>query len=41
MKVVIATAMMIEFGINQRQRLLAKTKRIMVDIERKRYTSSI
>jgi hypothetical protein len=41
MKVAIATAVMIEFGINQRQRFLSKTKRIMFDIETEKYTSSI
>jgi len=41
MKVAIATAMMIELGISQRQRFLAKNKRIMVDIQTKRYTFSI
>jgi hypothetical protein len=35
MKVAIATAMMIEFGINHRQRFLVKIKRIMFDIETK------
>jgi hypothetical protein len=41
MKVAIATTVMTEFVIVQRQRFLTKSKRIMFDIETKRHTPSI
>jgi hypothetical protein len=41
MKAVIATARMIEFGVDERQRFLTKRNKIMFDIRRKRHTQSI
>jgi hypothetical protein len=41
MKVAIATTVMTEFGVNERQRFLTKSNKIMFDIQRKRPTHSI
>jgi hypothetical protein len=41
MKVAIAITLMTEFGVNEKQRFLTKSNKIMFDIQRKRHTHSI
>jgi len=41
MNIAIPTAVIIEFGIDQKQRFLTKINKIMFDIQQKRHTHAI